>query len=152
MRKRNAFTLVELLVVIGIIALLVSILLPSLSRARESAKQTQCLSNLRQLGMAFIMYGNENQQKLPWFAPYSGLRDDDWVYWEINPPNGTRSLQDSKVAPYLSSPINPNFFLCPSDDITSHFRASTYGPYPFSYVMNGYLCTGALHRPAAAKH
>src|SRR5437763_726553 len=64
-RTSKGFTLVELLVVIGIIALLISILLPSLSRARETANRVKCGSNLRQIGQGMQLYANENNGNFP---------------------------------------------------------------------------------------
>ena len=61
----KGFTLIELLVVIAIIGILAGILLPVLSRARESARKTQCMSNVKQIGMGLIMYANENSETFP---------------------------------------------------------------------------------------
>jgi prepilin-type N-terminal cleavage/methylation domain-containing protein/prepilin-type processing-associated H-X9-DG protein len=123
---RGAFTLVELLVVIGIIALLISILLPSLNRARENAKQVQCLSNLRQLATSFSMYVDANKGRFPRPAG-GGATTEDWIHWEP-----TRKLEESAIAPYLAKPISKQYFRCPSDNYdgrTNDYRYSYSGNY-----------------------
>lgn len=70
-RFNRGFTLIELLVVIAIIGILAGILLPVLSRARESARKTQCMSNIKQIGMGLIMYANENNEAFPSDTAYS---------------------------------------------------------------------------------
>ncbi len=83
MLKRKALTLVELLVVIGIIALLVAMLMPSLKKAREAAVRTSCLSALRQCFMGFEMYKNANKGEIPITARMKGGASRMWPHFLV---------------------------------------------------------------------
>jgi prepilin-type processing-associated H-X9-DG protein/prepilin-type N-terminal cleavage/methylation domain-containing protein len=117
--RRTAFTLVELLVVIGIIALLISILLPALNKAREASQVAKCLSNMRQLGMAAASYTAENKGYLvpadvsdPTLAsePYGRVWSDTWATILV----GLKYLNyPSKIDP-VNPPPEDNVFHCPS--------------------------------------
>jgi prepilin-type N-terminal cleavage/methylation domain-containing protein len=70
MSRKKGFTLIELLVVIAIIAILASIIMPALGRAREAARRAVCIANLHNIGLMVLMYANDNDQFLPWFTYY----------------------------------------------------------------------------------
>ena len=81
-RNPHAFTLVELLVVIGIIALLISILLPALTKARDQAMTVKCESNLRQISLALISYSNDNRGRLiPDMVSPGGVIYPSGLFW-----------------------------------------------------------------------
>jgi prepilin-type N-terminal cleavage/methylation domain-containing protein len=81
--KQRAFTLVELLVVIGIIAVLIGILLPALNKAREQAKRTQCLSNLRQIHIAYVDYSLQYKDRVP-LGYLQGFKQMNYTIWSRN--------------------------------------------------------------------
>jgi prepilin-type N-terminal cleavage/methylation domain-containing protein/prepilin-type processing-associated H-X9-DG protein len=149
-RGRFGFTLVELLVVIGIIALLISILLPSLSRAREQSRQVKCLSNLRQIGIASVAYANNNKGYYPRPSPIGSYEEMDAIHWELD-----RDPNQSSLAYYIGKPFPVEVFRCPSDDVMNRARGSGNNIYRYSYVMNyffrfdknGFLSTNPNVRP-----
>jgi prepilin-type N-terminal cleavage/methylation domain-containing protein/prepilin-type processing-associated H-X9-DG protein len=124
-RSGRAFTLVELLVVIGIIGLLLSILLPSLNKAQEASRRVKCASNLRQIGQAFVVYGNENRGSYPRirYQPSVPTNTLDWqnvAPAELNAdPFALTAYNDTKAALFLIvryGYVTSGVMVCPSTD------------------------------------
>ncbi len=119
-----AFTLIELLVVIAIIGLLAALLLPVLSRAKESARGAACLSNLHQVGLALQLYVLDNQNKMP-------VMYDAPIGTNTPPVPGLATI-DIVLTNQLGS---PKILKCPSDD--KELFAQTGSSYSWNVLLNG---------------
>jgi prepilin-type N-terminal cleavage/methylation domain-containing protein len=134
--KRNGFTLLELLVVIGIIIALAGLLLPALTHAHEEAKRVQCLSNLRQLTLAWLAYAGDNQRHFCSSEPPAmGNPTPPPTWCWINEGDDGNRVKDGILWPYLN---NESVYLCP-DDILRKIHDS-------SYQING-LLAGTVGAP-----
>lgn len=121
LKRTRAFTLIELLVVIAIIAILASLLLPALAKAKERAAKIKCLSNVKQVSLAFIIWANDNDSRWP---------------WRVAPPEGINNLTGGSaisVNPFWhyawvsNELVTPAVVLCPSDKAKLKFAATDFG-------------------------
>ncbi len=153
MNTKKAFTLIELLVVISIIALLVAILMPALNKARQQATAAVCMANCDQLTLAWVMYADDNDDKLPCAAegnpgiPEAEIRDSCWISWPkdengVDIPNANagsltvedkiRGIQGGVLYPYVNT---AEVYHCPGDK--REHRENSYRSYGIPGSMNG---------------
>ena len=143
-----AFTLVELLVVIAVIAILAGLLLPALSKAKSKAQAVFCLNNTRQLAFAWLMYADDNNDRLAYnyggdaarkiIPPKSPL---NWVNnilnWELDSDNtNTATITQASLSPFTKG--NVSVYRCPADNVLSEVQRSAgwSGGRVRSYSMN----------------
>ena len=136
--KKNGFTLIELLVVIAIIALLMGILMPSLAMVREHAKRVRCSSNLRQIGVGFVMYADAQEGKLPANEdpghPYTAYRSDYERPFKLGLLYTEGIIKD------------PRIFYCPACQLDWHKFENYTNPSPWGTLPQVYNTINSLNQ------
>jgi len=136
MFRRKAFTLIELLVVIAIIAILAAILFPVLAQAREAAKKTTCLMNMKQVGLSTVMYNTDNDDSFPAWAALAA---------PVNGGNTSFVSPDIQIMPYVK---NEQIWACPSDSAKRIAPASVLfqdGNYRKKALKRSYQYAGNIY-------
>jgi prepilin-type N-terminal cleavage/methylation domain-containing protein/prepilin-type processing-associated H-X9-DG protein len=140
--RRKGFTLIELLVVIAIIAILAALLLPVLAKAKAQSQGVRCMSNQKQVALAWKMYDDDNQGKFPPNADEGNQNEsswcDGWMKWDANDTDNTNwwMIAHSFCGPYVRNQVA--VFKCPSD-IWNCLEAGIAMPRVRSISMNGYI-------------
>ena len=144
--RRHAFTLIELLVVVAIIALLIAILLPSLARAREVARDLKCRTNLRTMSIAFFMFANDHHQTLPGGVESMAYKTQGpqqwqkgWMGIEVDPDNRLGWTRYGTLLPYIGGDHDTarELYRCPGLQVAEfNTGGGSNGLFDYSSVLN----------------
>jgi prepilin-type N-terminal cleavage/methylation domain-containing protein len=138
---KRAFTLIELLVVVAIIAILAALLLPALSRAKQSSYKAVDLNNLKQFAVSMVLVAGDNQDYMPWPNWLSGeieTHQQGWLY-ALDPTAGGSAQYKEQTGAFWPMLRSPKVYFCPSDN-TNNAWFKLRGQQVTSYVMNGAVC------------